>query len=1232
MEVFMRQVPADLTDQSLKAQLKDKISSIGIRDWSCKKQRGKNLGTITFHSRVDGLKFLRQYGEVAVPGAPLRNGLPRTKGQLRLLNSMVYCKESKQAPETLALKVLEKQMDDRELTKNFETEVNTNATIPLAGMSCGHYDYPGGAFAYMVDLKVACSGTIKFAKNMLVVTYHEPRSTIRIEISYRIIEEIVVSTKPRALTATLWEVPRFFRTVTEPGQEQLNPTGIRSRITHLPHQSCDHSRFVGQSLVYQFTTSSVDLHHKMTKIAEDKSLFCRSYKLLTTMVSSVPMGDAMATLNRTLGQVDQNVPFEVAFQFHALAHGGYILPQTVRTLVLRLEKHSVNAARKARARNARSYCPFSAAAVKRLLLIDFAGPSIEGSVFTPEVLWNQLLENERAIRLDLSQDLISDRARNNMVMVYKVQVTPTRLFFTGPELEPNNRVLRKFPEHNEYFARLQLSEEDGQDMFFNPRIDMEPVWDRYRAVLRDGIQIGGRLYKFLGFSHSSLRAHAVWAMASFYDTRANKLRNYFNVISELGAFENIRAPARRAARIGQAFSDTRFSVPLPDYGVQVVKIPDVKSADGSRVFSDGVGTISRDLLEIIQDYLPDNMSHATCFQIRWGGAKGMLSLDETLPGITMNIRPESMIKFESNDTQNLEICDAASKATPLVLNRQMIKILEDMGVPDEWLLREQNLEVTRLRKITSDINNTITFIRRQKIGDQMRFAGFLRKLYELNIDYRTDRFLCTVIEAVVLRELRLLKNKARIPVEQGVTLFGIMDEFGFLGENEVFVAFDKLEGTHYLDLHETPCILTRSPALHPGDIQVCTNIVPPEGHPLRSIRNCVIFSQMGSRDLPSQLSGGDLDGDKFSVIWDEAAVAHCTRINDPADYPRVPPLELNRDVETADMINFFVQFMATDQLGLIANRHLIYADQLPEGTRERHCISLAQLHSTAVDYSKTGVPVDIQELRQIRPPRYRPDFMAPTPPANLKNRDEIVFETPILPSDEFDEDDASGPHYQFYKSDRVLGKLYRNIDEKKIWQEDIRVYASRGGPTIWDHVLHYIKRSCDAIGNVNWLDALTEASEIRDTYNDALWELTLEFSESAGEPITEVEIFTGSIFNSRGLPTKRQGERSLQLKDEFDRVTRWIESLMRQHRMRDHIEDEENYNEYAAPEAYHNTAHSPLELSLACLHVGTYSPQPKSQRSRRMVAGGNFQSFKIIAAACALRELDRAMQSLQYMA
>ncbi|KXJ96331.1 RNA dependent RNA polymerase-domain-containing protein [Microdochium bolleyi] len=1230
MEVFMRQVPKDLTDHSLKAQLRDKITTIGIYDWSCKKKGGKNLATITFHSRSDGQKFLRQYGEVVVPGAPLRNGRQRTHGRLTLLNTVVYCKESNQAPEVLAIKALEKQMEDREQTKDLETEMNTNATISLAGLSCGHYDYPGGKVTYMEDMKIVCTGTIKFARSLLIITYHELGSVSRVEIPYRIIEEIVVSTKPRALTITLWESPRFFRAEAERGQEQAAPT--RSRVTRLFHRRSDHSRFVGQSLVYQLTTSSVDLHHKMTKIAEDKSLFCRSYKTLATTPSLVSMGDAMATLNQILGQVGQNIPFDVAFQFHALAHGGYILPQTVQTLVLRLEKFSVDAAHAADARDVRLYCPFSAAAVKKLLLIDFAGPGIEANTFTSDALWHQLLENERAIRLELSRDLVSDRGRESMVVVYRVQVTPTRLLFAGPDLEPNNRVLRKFPSHVEYFARIQLTEEDGQNIFFNPKISMDPVWDRYRSVLRDGIQIGGRVYKFLGFSHSSLRAHAVWSMASFFDMRIGKLRTYANVISELGVFHDIQAPARRAARIGQAFSDTPYTVPLSNHNVDVQMVPDIKSADGNRVFSDGVGTISRGFLEVIQDYVPENMRQATCFQVRWAGAKGMLSLDSTLPGLIMRIRPESMVKFKSSDEQNLEICDAASKATPLVLNRQMIKILEDMAVPNHWFLREQSIEISRLRKITSDANNTVTFLRRQKIGDQMRFSGFLQKLFELNINYKTDRFLCSVVEAAVLRELRLLKIKARIPVEQGVTLFGVMDEFGFLGEDQVFVTFENLEGTHYHDLHQRKCILTRSPALHPGDIQVCTNVLPPEGHPLRSLRNCVVFSQKGARDLPSQLSGGDLDGDKFSVIWDMAAVASCTKIHEPADYPRVRPLELGREVEISDMINFFVQFMATDQLGLIANRHLIYADQLSEGTLDSLCISLAQLHSTAVDYSKTGVPVDLQELRKIKTPQYRPDFMAPVPPANLKDRTEICFETPLKPAEEVDEDDDSGPQYEYYKSDRVLGKLYRNIDEKKIWQEDIQVHERRRGATIWDQILQYIKRSCEVIGSVNWRDALTEAGEIHDTYNDTLWRLTLEFSESAGEPITEVEIFTGSLFSSRGLPTKRQGERSLQLKDEFDRVTRWIESLMRQHRMKNHIEDEDDYYDHAGPDPRRNAASSPLELSLACLHVATTRPKKISRKSRRLVADGNFESFKVIAAACALRELDRAMQSLQYMA
>jgi hypothetical protein len=182
-----------------------------------------------------------------------------------------------------------------------------------------------------------------------------------------------------------------------------------------------------------------------------------------------------------------------------------------------------------------------------------------------------------------------------------------------------------------------------------------------------------------------------------------------------------------------------------------------------------------------------------------------------------------------------------------------------MKVPDSWFIKAQNRELNRLRKITAQTNNTVVFLRRQNVAEQMGFHQFIRRLHQLNFDYKKDPFLCSVVEAVVLREVRLLKHKSRIPVEHGVTLFGVMDEFGYLGDEEVFITFDQQEGGSYPNLHNRLVIVTRSPALHPGDIQIRRAIVPPRGHPLRSLSNCIVFSQKGSRDLPSQLSGGDLE-------------------------------------------------------------------------------------------------------------------------------------------------------------------------------------------------------------------------------------------------------------------------------------------------------------------------------------------------------------------------------------
>ena len=182
---------------------------------------------------------------------------------------------------------------------------------------------------------------------------------------------------------------------------------------------------------------------------------------------------------------------------------------------------------------------------------------------------------------------------------------------------------------------------------------------------------------------------------------------------------------------------------------------------------------------------------------------------------------------------------------------QMIKILKDMGLPAKWFLDQQTAALKNLQLVTAHISNTTGFLKRQGIADLVGFPRLLRRLDMIGLDYKRDRFMRSVVETAILRELRLMKYKARIPINQGVTLFGIMDETGYLEEGEIFVAFDKTPfvGCHMMDLDNRRMLVTRSPALHPGDIQVATNVIPPDAHPLRSLRNCVVFSQKGQREL-----------------------------------------------------------------------------------------------------------------------------------------------------------------------------------------------------------------------------------------------------------------------------------------------------------------------------------------------------------------------------------------------
>jgi hypothetical protein len=247
-------------------------------------------------------------------------------------------------------------------------------------------------------------------------------------------------------------------------------------------------------------------------------------------------------------------------------------------------------------------------------------------------------------------------------------------------------------------------------------------------------------------------------------------------------------------------------------------------------------------------------------------------------------------------------------------------------------------------------------------GVQAKIPRLFQLMHYIGLSFYTDRFLTEIVEVAAMSSLRSLKYRARIPIKHGYLLYGIMDEYDHLKEGEVYIATEDETDSGRQErniLLGDRVVVTRAPALHPGDVQIVSAVDVPEDSPLRNLKNCIVFSQQGLRDLPSKLSGGDLDGDLFHIIYDQRLIPDPRSICEPADYAPAAPKNLGRPVEANDIVDFFIEFMINDKLGQISNIHKIRADRSADGTRDPDCMLLAKLASDAVDFSKSGVPVSL---------------------------------------------------------------------------------------------------------------------------------------------------------------------------------------------------------------------------------------------------------------------------------
>lgn len=546
---------------------------------------------------------------------------------------------------------------------------------------------------------------------------------------------------------------------------------------------------------------------------------------------------------------------------------------------------------------------------------------------------------------------------------------------------------------------MQVGDENGAQLFSNEF--SEAVENRIKNAIESGITINGRLYEFLAFSSSQLKECSLWMVCLENRLTVSKMRD------ELGSFANCRTASKYAARIGQCFSTTVLGAPfrsgnLASGGPRHTIVDDVVALTSGKVHSDGTGLISRSLMRTLLEgipFAPKDLGEVSIIQIRYGGAKGTLSawdLDDvrkycSLPrGFEVFLRP-SMTKFDATYTA-IEVCSIGA-SIPYYLNRNVILLLGVHRVPDFIFLKMQQQMLDDFDDMLCGHEAAVRILPSLS-GPDSTIRSVLLHMLQSGLSPSSEPFLFSCLHAIRSHHLFSLRKKARILVKDGAVLMGGLDETGLVPEGCVFLQVtDRSIDPNSTDKPVRKVItgavmVTKHPVMHPGDARMLLAV---DILPLRSQTNVILFSKHGDRPEADKMSGSDLDGDEFAVTWDTrlflkewngcsenwrlAASSerlqqanHAPMAYDAPSASSVPTLPTAADALNKALIQHFLNHQKSDNLGQIAMLWQDYAALY--GADCDQCIRLAELHSIAVDFPKSGVPAVVpDELRRF--PRSR---------------------------------------------------------------------------------------------------------------------------------------------------------------------------------------------------------------------------------------------------------------------
>jgi hypothetical protein len=578
---------------------------------------------------------------------------------------------------------------------------------------------------------------------------------------------------------------------------------------------------------------------------------------------------------------------------------------------------------------------FSEALIKLIDLFKNSGRELTIASFEQELI---SLYKTCKLEWEINGDTAFKKKNKRLIRNQRILVTPTYTLFMPYIEDQGNRILR---EHRKPWEamRVVFKMDDFQDAKWNNKFLIEFI----KLHLIKGINLSHLHYEFFCYSQSQFRSMGCWLVT-----------NPDEILHLTGDYSNIKIIAKYGARVGQTLTSTTKTIKIHEDNI--IDIPECTNGT-DYIFSDGVGTITEDLAEKISRKLGLDKIPAA-FQGRFLGCKGVWTVLFGDLSTKICIRP-SQKKFEKlpqGDNQRFEVC-GYSKFIKSYLNRQIILLLSALGIDDDVFIKKLYAYRNRLE----DEKFILSLIHYDE------WNSMFMKMHLSGVNRTNDRLVRSIVSANKEILYRDLKKKARIYIEEGAYVTGIMDEFGILNYGEAFLQVRTDTMNMIVD---KKCPVAKCPCLHPGDIRVLNfkKYDPSDPNTFKykifeTYENVIIFPQKGSRPHPNELSGSDLDGDQYFIFYD-LDLRNVKRVVDPMDYSDNSEAIKKDHITRKDIIDFFAEFINNNNLGLIADAHLAHSDrltadaELPKG--------LAKKFSLAVDAPKTGAKIILTEDEEAK--------------------------------------------------------------------------------------------------------------------------------------------------------------------------------------------------------------------------------------------------------------------------